>query len=72
MSSMPRTRWSSSRIQLGQSTPATAVVVSGLKEGETVIVEGMQRVRPGQPVSPARRRPPPAAPPGAAAPPAGR
>ncbi|MCL2429719.1 MAG: efflux RND transporter periplasmic adaptor subunit, partial [Alphaproteobacteria bacterium] len=35
------------RIQLGQSTPTTAVVISGLSEGELVISEGLQRVRPG-------------------------
>jgi membrane fusion protein (multidrug efflux system) len=40
------------RIQLGQSTPSTASVISGLAAGEKVIVEGLQRVRPGQPVSP--------------------
>ncbi len=51
------------RIQLGQSTPATAVVLSGLKEGETVISEGVQRVRPGQPVAPAPATPPPPSPP---------
>jgi membrane fusion protein (multidrug efflux system) len=40
------------RIQLGQSTPAIASVISGLKPGDKVIVEGLQRVRPGQPVVP--------------------
>jgi membrane fusion protein, multidrug efflux system len=40
------------RIQLGQSTPTMAAVISGLNPGEKVIVEGLQRVRPGQPVSP--------------------
>jgi membrane fusion protein (multidrug efflux system) len=40
------------RIQLGQSTSTVAAVISGLKDGEQVIVEGLQRVRPGQPVSP--------------------
>jgi membrane fusion protein (multidrug efflux system) len=40
------------RIQLGQSTPTVAAVISGLAVGEKVIVEGLQRVRPGQPVSP--------------------
>lgn len=40
------------RVQLGQSTPALAAVSTGLSEGENVIVEGIQRVRPGQPVSP--------------------
>jgi membrane fusion protein (multidrug efflux system) len=40
------------RIQLGQSTPAIAAVISGIAAGEKVIVEGLQRVRPGQTVSP--------------------
>ena len=47
------------RIQLGQSTPSTAVMINGLKEGEIVISEGLQRVRPGEPcrlAPPARRR----------------
>ena len=35
------------RVQLGQSTPSVAAVTSGLTEGETVISEGIQRVRPG-------------------------
>jgi membrane fusion protein, multidrug efflux system len=48
------------RIQLGQSTPTTAVVTNGLDEGEPVITEGMQRVRPGEPVSPAPASPAPA------------
>jgi membrane fusion protein, multidrug efflux system len=39
------------RIQLGQSTPSTAIVTSGLSEGELVISEGLQRVRPGAAVS---------------------
>ena len=46
------------RVQLGQSTPATAVIAAGLKEGETVVVDGIQRVRPGHRSS--TRRPPPA------------
>jgi membrane fusion protein (multidrug efflux system) len=47
-------------IQLGQSTPSTAVVSNGLKEGELVISEGVQRVRPGETVSPSPASPPPA------------
>jgi membrane fusion protein (multidrug efflux system) len=39
-------------VKLGQSTPTMAAVTSGLKEGDPVIVEGIQRVRVGQPVSP--------------------
>jgi membrane fusion protein (multidrug efflux system) len=49
------------RIQLGQSTPETAVVMAGLKEGESVIADGIQRVRPGIVVSPAPFTPLPAA-----------
>jgi membrane fusion protein (multidrug efflux system) len=41
------------RVELGQSTAETAGVVEGLKEGEHVITEGIQRVRPNQPVAPA-------------------
>ena len=51
------------RIQLGQSTPDTAVVSSGLKEGENVVVDGVQRVRPGVVVNPAPANAPPAVPP---------
>lgn len=54
------------RITLGQSTPSTAVVAHGLKEGELVISEGLQRVRAGAVVSPAPASPPPAISPNAA------
>jgi membrane fusion protein (multidrug efflux system) len=47
------------RIQLGQSTPTTAVVAGGLKEGEMVVADGIQRVRPGIEVSPGPASPPP-------------
>lgn len=40
------------RLQLGQSTPGLAVISAGLKEGETVVVDGVQRVRPGVVVNP--------------------
>jgi membrane fusion protein (multidrug efflux system) len=49
------------RIQLGQSTPTTAVVAGGLREGEMVVSDGIQRVRPGIEVSPGPASPPPAA-----------
>lgn len=39
-------------VKLGQSTPTIASVESGLEIGELVIVEGLQRVRPGQAVMP--------------------
>ena len=48
------------RIQQGQSTPSTAVITNGLKEGELVITDGLQRVRPGEAVSPGPASPPPA------------
>ncbi|MGO4869739.1 MAG: efflux RND transporter periplasmic adaptor subunit [Roseiarcus sp.] len=38
-------------VKLGQSTPTSAAISSGLQEGQLVIVEGLQRVRPGQTVS---------------------
>jgi membrane fusion protein, multidrug efflux system len=41
------------RIRLGQSTPETAVILDGLKAGETVVADGLQRVRPGIVVNPA-------------------
>jgi multidrug efflux pump subunit AcrA (membrane-fusion protein) len=37
---------------LGPDTPGTAAVTSGLNEGERVVVEGLQRIRPGLLVSP--------------------
>ncbi len=49
------------RIQLGQSTPTTAVIAGGLKEGEMVVTEGIQRVRPGIEVNPGPASPPPSA-----------
>ena len=50
------------RIQLGQSTPSTAVIMAGLKEGDMVVLEGIQRARPGIQVTPGPAAPPPAAP----------
>jgi membrane fusion protein (multidrug efflux system) len=41
------------RVRLGQSTPETASIVDGLTEGERIVVEGIQRVRPNSPVAPA-------------------
>jgi membrane fusion protein, multidrug efflux system len=60
------------RIQLGQATPTVASVLSGLAEGAMVITDGVQKVHPGQVVSPGPASPPVAASPatlrGAAAP----
>ena len=47
------------RVKLGQSTPETAAVTEGLKAGEQVIVEGVQRARPNAPVAPAPASGPP-------------
>ena len=49
------------RIRLGQSTPSTAVVMAGLNEGEMVVVDGIQRVRPGIQVVPGPASSPPTA-----------
>jgi membrane fusion protein (multidrug efflux system) len=46
-------------VKLGQSTPTVASIMSGLKEGDSIVVEGLQRVRPGQPVSPGAPTAPP-------------
>jgi membrane fusion protein (multidrug efflux system) len=46
------------RVKLGQSTPAVAVIASGLTDGETVISEGIQKVRPGAVVAPSPATPP--------------
>jgi membrane fusion protein, multidrug efflux system len=54
------------RIALGQSTPSTAVVTNGINEGELVISEGLQRVRPGEAVAAGPASPPPAIPPAVA------
>jgi len=47
------------RVQLGQSTPSTAAIISGLSEGERVISEGIQRVKPGITVVPGPATPQP-------------
>ncbi len=50
------------RIEVGESRGAVIAVVSGLKAGELVITQGVQKVRPGQVVSatpPAADKPPP-------------
>ncbi len=52
-------------VKLGQSTPTQASIISGLTEGELVVVEGIQRVRVGQPVSPGPPTPGPSTTPAA-------
>ena len=46
------------RIELGQTTPQIAGITSGIKQGEKVIVEGLQRVRPNAVVTPTVVKPP--------------
>ncbi len=61
-------------VTLGQPAGTMATVSAGLKEGETVVSDGVQRVRPNQPVNPAPAAPGPGGaggPPGGAPPPAG-
>jgi membrane fusion protein (multidrug efflux system) len=50
------------RLKLGQSTPTTAMIQSGLNEGDMVVVDGIQRVRPGIQVAPGPATPPPSSP----------
>ncbi|MBW4024464.1 MAG: efflux RND transporter periplasmic adaptor subunit [Proteobacteria bacterium] len=45
-------------ITLGNSTALLGVVASGLKAGDTVIADGVQRVHPGAPVKPMPYTPP--------------
>lgn len=53
-------------VRLGRSSPETAVVEDGLQGGERVVTEGLQRVRPGQPVNPSPANAPPGQPGGGA------
>ncbi|MBX6742152.1 MAG: efflux RND transporter periplasmic adaptor subunit [Acetobacteraceae bacterium] len=54
-------------VTLGRSTAEQAVIEQGLEGGESVITEGLQRVRPGQPVNPAPAGAPPGSQPASAA-----
>ena len=45
-------------ITLGNSSALLAVVTTGLKAGETVVADGVQRVKPGAPVKPVPYTPP--------------
>jgi multidrug efflux pump subunit AcrA (membrane-fusion protein) len=39
-------------VQLGRLIEGLRVITSGLKEGDKVVINGMQRVRPGMKVTP--------------------
>ena len=45
-------------VTLGRTIADQVVIEGGLEGGETVVVEGVQRVRPGQPVNPTPATPP--------------
>ncbi len=47
------------RVMLGQPSGFLATIASGLQDGETVVSDGVQRVRPNQPVNPAPAAPGP-------------
>jgi len=49
-------------VQLGHSIADQVVIERGLSGGEQVVTEGVQRVRPGQPVQPGPAGPPPVRP----------
>ncbi|WP_207536598.1 efflux RND transporter periplasmic adaptor subunit [Sabulicella rubraurantiaca] len=49
-------------VRLGRSTPETAVLEEGVNEGDRVITEGIQRIRPGAPVNPQPAGPAPGRP----------
>jgi membrane fusion protein (multidrug efflux system) len=57
------------RITLAPSPPGLAIVTAGLQEGETIAVDGLQRLRPNIQGNPVPAQPPAGAPP-AGAPPA--
>ena len=40
-------------VKLGKASDTEASVLGGLEEGQSIVLEGLQRVRPGQPVNPA-------------------
>ena len=56
------------RVTLGQASGPLVTVSAGLRVGEVIISDGIQRVRPGQPVNPAPSAPGPG---GASGPPGG-
>jgi membrane fusion protein (multidrug efflux system) len=48
-------------VRVGESTPEIAAVVDGLAVGESIVVDGIQRVRPDAPVAPGPAAPSPVA-----------
>ncbi len=56
------------RVTLGQAAGPLVTVSAGLKQGEVIVSDGLQRVRAGQPVNPAPAAPGPG---GAGGPPGG-
>jgi membrane fusion protein (multidrug efflux system) len=54
----PENRAQRQSVTLGRSIADQVVIEGGLQGGETVVTEGVQRVRPGQPVQPGPAAPP--------------
>jgi membrane fusion protein, multidrug efflux system len=54
----PENRAQRVTVALGRSIGDQVVIEGGLRGGETVVTEGVQRVRPGQPVQPGPAAPP--------------
>lgn len=52
------------RVRLGQSLGAMVAITDGLAEGDSLIVDGLQRIRPGADINPVPAGAPPPAPPG--------
>ena len=48
----PDNKATRANVKLGNATDKEASVLGGLQEGQSIVLEGLQRVRPGQPVSP--------------------
>jgi hypothetical protein len=41
-------------VKLGPIVDGLRVIRAGLRQGETIVVNGLQRVRPGSPITPER------------------
>ena len=48
----PDNKATRANVKLGTASDTQAAVLGGLQEGQTIVLEGLQRVRPGQPVAP--------------------
>ena len=48
----PDNKATRANVKLGKASDTEAAVLGGLQEGQSIVLEGLQRVRPGQPVAP--------------------